>query len=106
MRGDRLNENTKRRGWEPGAILNWLALAGWGTQSHQHSSDTPPPHSSSPKHAPDSTTVMSLSEMVEAVRRNRHVFVSELTVHSHLVRAFFHYAPAHSSRSDQTGVPQ
>ncbi|KAI0802992.1 glutamyl-tRNA synthetase [Irpex lacteus] len=56
----------KRRGWEPGAILNWLALAGWGTQSHQHSSDTPPPHSSSPKHAPDSTTVMSLSEMVEA----------------------------------------
>ncbi|KAI1789160.1 glutamyl-tRNA synthetase [Ganoderma leucocontextum] len=51
-----------RRGWEPNAILNWLALAGWGVQH-----DAPCPLSPSrgvSKQAPDSTTVMSVEEMI------------------------------------------
>lgn len=47
----------KRRGWEPGAILNWLALAGWGQTADASSGTT--------KQAPDSTTTMSLDEMIE-----------------------------------------
>ncbi|PCH33184.1 hypothetical protein WOLCODRAFT_129640 [Wolfiporia cocos MD-104 SS10] len=50
----------KRRGWESGAILNWLALAGWGgTHENTKSGSTSHQH----KHAPDSTAVMSLEEM-------------------------------------------
>jgi len=49
-----------RRGWEPGAILNWLALAGWGVK-HDHSDGS----SSSTKAAPNSTTVMTLQEMIQ-----------------------------------------
>lgn len=48
----------KRRGWEPGAILNWLALAGWG---HIHSEQG---DAAATKQAPDSTTVMTLPEMI------------------------------------------
>ncbi|KAM5534385.1 hypothetical protein V8D89_011978 [Ganoderma adspersum] len=51
-----------RRGWEPNAILNWLALAGWGVQ-HDTSSPAPSPGGVS-KPAPDSTTVMSVEEMI------------------------------------------
>ncbi|KAI0735761.1 glutamyl-tRNA synthetase [Earliella scabrosa] len=50
-----------KRGWEPQAILNWLALAGWGVQ---HDAPGPASTSSSPKQAPDSTTIMSMEEMI------------------------------------------
>ncbi|KAI0367459.1 glutamyl-tRNA synthetase [Pilatotrama ljubarskyi] len=46
----------KKRGWEPGAVLNWLALAGWGVQEASSSS--------SHRQAPDSTTLMSMEEMI------------------------------------------
>ncbi|KAI0358886.1 glutamyl-tRNA synthetase [Trametes cingulata] len=46
----------KKRGWEPSAVLNWLALAGWGVQDASTSS--------SHKQAPDSTTLMSMDEMI------------------------------------------
>ncbi|KAF5376960.1 hypothetical protein D9615_007259 [Tricholomella constricta] len=57
-----------RGGWEPQAVLNWLALAGWGAKH-----ETPPPssdssHSPRPQlmqKAPDSTTLMTLPEMIE-----------------------------------------
>ncbi|KAI0761628.1 glutamyl-tRNA synthetase [Trametes elegans] len=56
-RGDVDVMDYQKRGWEPAALLNWLALAGWGAQ------DAP----SSPTHkdAPNSTTVMSMEELIE-----------------------------------------
>ncbi|KAF9263886.1 glutamyl-tRNA synthetase [Marasmius fiardii PR-910] len=54
-----------RRGWEPAALLNWLALAGWGIHH-----DTTPPTSTStepsnaPQTAPESTRVMTFSELM------------------------------------------
>ncbi|KAI8983303.1 glutamyl-tRNA synthetase [Trametes punicea] len=47
----------KKRGWEPSAILNWLALAGWGVQDASSAS--------SHKQAPDSTTLMTMEEMIQ-----------------------------------------
>ncbi|KAF8341957.1 hypothetical protein F5887DRAFT_918944 [Amanita rubescens] len=41
-----------RRGWEPEAILNWLALSGWGARREPISPSS------------DSTTVMALHEMI------------------------------------------
>ncbi|KAI0252733.1 glutamyl-tRNA synthetase [Lactifluus subvellereus] len=52
-----------RRGWEPDAVLNWLALAGWGT--HTESSSSQGDQVSRTVKAPDSTTVMSLSEIID-----------------------------------------
>ncbi|PIL30833.1 hypothetical protein GSI_07001 [Ganoderma sinense ZZ0214-1] len=52
-----------RRGWEPNAILNWLALAGWGVQ-HDTSCLVPSSGGVS-KQAPDSTTIMSVEEMIQ-----------------------------------------
>ncbi|KAI0762511.1 glutamyl-tRNA synthetase [Fomes fomentarius] len=46
-----------KRGWDPKAILNWLALAGWGVQHDAASS--------SASQAPDSTTIMSVEEMIQ-----------------------------------------
>ncbi|KZT24655.1 glutamyl-tRNA synthetase [Neolentinus lepideus HHB14362 ss-1] len=64
-----------KHGYEPGAILNWLVLAGWGAK-HEKPSDAPV--SSAPDHAragaklksedaflPDSTSIMTLPEMIE-----------------------------------------
>ncbi|EMD41465.1 hypothetical protein CERSUDRAFT_42474 [Gelatoporia subvermispora B] len=53
----------KRRGWEPVAILNWLALAGWGIPQDdaQSSSDS----GVGAKQAPDSTTLMTLEQMIK-----------------------------------------
>ncbi|TCD68577.1 Glutamate--tRNA ligase mitochondrial [Steccherinum ochraceum] len=48
-----------RRGWEPGAVLNWLALAGWGTNHEVLNGE------SLRKSSPDSTEVMNLTEMVQ-----------------------------------------
>ncbi|OBZ78674.1 putative glutamate--tRNA ligase, mitochondrial [Grifola frondosa] len=56
----------QRRGWEPGAILNWLALAGWGIQHEEVSSSSSSSLSTAGKQAPDSTAVMTLPDMVEA----------------------------------------
>ncbi|KAJ4485405.1 hypothetical protein J3R30DRAFT_3439297 [Lentinula aciculospora] len=68
------------RGWEPQAILNWLALAGWGAKheattpatvnsdttitssSSSPSSRPPSPHRL--EDAPDSTHLMTLEEMI------------------------------------------
>ncbi|KAI0757473.1 glutamyl-tRNA synthetase [Daedaleopsis nitida] len=49
-----------KRGWEPNAVLNWLALAGWGVQ-HDASALT----TATTKQAPDSTTIMTLQEMIQ-----------------------------------------
>ena len=54
----------QKRGWEPQAILNWLALAGWGVQ---HDGSGSPSTTSSPKQAPDSTTIMTMEEMIRNV---------------------------------------
>ncbi|KAL0563947.1 Glutamate--tRNA ligase mitochondrial [Marasmius crinis-equi] len=69
-----------RRGWEPVALLNWLALAGWGAR---HEPSQPPPttpkeepqprvsgshNTPSPKliqEAPDSTRVMTFQELMK-----------------------------------------
>ncbi|KAH9920330.1 glutamyl-tRNA synthetase [Fomitopsis serialis] len=59
-KGDVQVMDYKRRGWEPAAILNWLALAGWGA-AHDSASEV---NSSPKKQPPDSTTVLTLDEMV------------------------------------------
>jgi glutamyl-tRNA synthetase len=53
-----------RRGWEPDAVLNWLALAGWGA----HTEESGDQASKTAAKAPDSTTVMSLSEIITNFR--------------------------------------
>jgi glutamyl-tRNA synthetase len=53
-----------RRGWEPDAVLNWLALAGWGAHTEESSDQA----SKMAAKAPDSTTVMSLSEIIANFR--------------------------------------
>ncbi|KAF9219057.1 glutamyl-tRNA synthetase [Gyrodon lividus] len=62
-----------RRGWEPEAMINWLALAGWG-QSPRSSF----PESIAATYAPDSTTVMTLPELTEqfdlaSLTHRRHI---------------------------------
>jgi len=57
--------DSQRRGWEPDAVLNWLALAGWGTHTEPSEQGDQP---SKVVQAPDSTTVMNLSEIVNNVR--------------------------------------
>ena len=57
----------KRRGGEPGVILNWLALMGWGAQ-HDHS-DHSDGSSSSLKVALSRTTLMALQEIIQEVGR-------------------------------------
>lgn len=49
-----------RRGWESEALLNWLALAGWGAQHDPNKKPAPFGDSQ----APDSTAVMTLPELV------------------------------------------
>lgn len=61
----------QKRGWEPEAILNWLALAGWGAQ-HEVPATPDAPHPSKPRliqEAPDSTRIMTLPEMIQQVRK-------------------------------------
>jgi hypothetical protein len=57
------------RGWEPDALLNWLALAGWGvdqeSQAQSRSAMAEPGHKA--RAAPDSTSIMTLSEMIPKV---------------------------------------
>ncbi|KAJ7931393.1 hypothetical protein B0H13DRAFT_1957915 [Mycena leptocephala] len=80
--GDVKVEDYIHRGWERGAILNWLALAGWGTQHEIETSPEPEPTKSTPpvaetpaavasekhprttKEAPESTKVMDINELI------------------------------------------
>ena len=56
----------QKRGWEPKSILNWLALAGWGAQTEP--SEIPgAPSSHSHKAPPDSTTLMTMEDMIREV---------------------------------------
>ncbi|EAU93648.2 glutamyl-tRNA synthetase [Coprinopsis cinerea okayama7 len=64
--GDVQVEDYIRRGWEPGAVLNWLALAGWGAR-HDHSASEESSSSGSSttsSEAPDSTAIYSLPELI------------------------------------------
>ncbi|KAG6900570.1 hypothetical protein C0993_008724 [Termitomyces sp. T159_Od127] len=58
-----------RGGWEPQAVLNWLALAGWGAKHDMPRPSDPtdhqPKHSKLLQHAPDSTTLMTLPQMIK-----------------------------------------
>ncbi|KAG6866144.1 hypothetical protein C0991_008097 [Blastosporella zonata] len=61
-----------RQGWEPHAVLNWLALAGWGAKHEvplpTHSSEAsshPARHGKLLQNAPDSTSLMTLPEMIK-----------------------------------------
>lgn len=51
-----------RRGWEPEGVLNWLALAGWGVH---HENGRASPTGASPTQPPDSTTLMTLPELID-----------------------------------------
>jgi len=81
-----------RRGWEPDAVLNWLALAGWGTHTEPSGQGD---HPSKTVKAPDSTTVMNLSEIIDnfeldALTHRRTILDSaklEFLNKHHLVRA-------------------
>lgn len=60
----------QKRGWEPEALLNWLALAGWGAH-HEYPStlalnaDAPTATSAHSDTVPDSTQVMTLTDLTE-----------------------------------------
>ncbi|KAJ6577199.1 hypothetical protein B0H19DRAFT_1118602 [Mycena capillaripes] len=72
--GDVKVEDYISRGWERGAILNWLALAGWGTQYELENPELEPvvetpavageklPRTA--KEAPESTKVMDIDELI------------------------------------------
>lgn len=51
-----------RRGWEPAAVLNWLALAGWGVR---HNVDTASEEPLARSDAPDSTTILTMQQLLE-----------------------------------------
>ncbi|KAL4069213.1 hypothetical protein J3A83DRAFT_4095337 [Scleroderma citrinum] len=53
-----------RRGWEPEALLNWLALAGWGIPHDQGKRRSPSPASNGSQ-GPESTSVMTLSDLID-----------------------------------------
>ncbi|KAF8425049.1 hypothetical protein L210DRAFT_3743949 [Boletus edulis BED1] len=46
-----------KRGWEPEALVNWLALAGWGQGSRAELTST--------TRSPESTAVLTLPELIE-----------------------------------------
>ncbi|KAI9455877.1 hypothetical protein HD554DRAFT_2030712 [Boletus coccyginus] len=50
-----------KRGWEPEALINWLALAGWGQAARSPS----PLDMTAPACSPDSTAVLTLPELIE-----------------------------------------
>jgi len=69
----------QRRGWEPDAVLNWLALAGWGARHEPHAdlsssaADTTTQSTHAGAHAPkpvqlqsapDSTHIMTKQELI------------------------------------------
>ncbi|KAJ7773079.1 hypothetical protein B0H16DRAFT_1511174 [Mycena metata] len=81
--GDVKVEDYIRQGWEKSALLNWLALVGWGTQPDLEGSELkvePPPkaapssaeppdavsekHSPTMREAPGTTKVMEMDELI------------------------------------------
>lgn len=56
----------QKRGWEPEAVINWLALAGWGTPHDQSKRQSPLASSNDPQ-PPERTLVMTLPELIEQV---------------------------------------
>lgn len=58
------NSPFQRQGWESDAILNWLALAGWGTRHPEREEQA---MSFGHHDAPDSTAIMSLEEIINEV---------------------------------------
>ncbi len=50
----------QENGWEPEALLNWLAVTGWGTSANSENSGV--------KSAPDSTAILSLGGLIEEVK--------------------------------------
>ncbi|KAJ7284860.1 hypothetical protein C8J57DRAFT_1051890 [Mycena rebaudengoi] len=77
--GDVTVDEYMRRGWERGAILNWLALAGWGVRHDADSSIEPESGFTDPSttlgeqqrqhhphvtEAPDSTQMMTMPELI------------------------------------------
>ena len=57
----------QKRGWEPKAILNWLALAGWGAQTEPSEPSTQTTSNWTHKAPPDSTTLMDMEDMIREV---------------------------------------
>lgn len=59
----------QRRGWEPEAVLNWLALAGWGVRYGEAEKHETTSTSTSSKRivqeAPESTMVMNLPDLIQ-----------------------------------------
>ena len=51
--------NLQGKGWMSSAVLNWLALAGWGT-SHGKGS-----HAAAHQSAPDSTEMLTLTQLID-----------------------------------------
>jgi len=67
-----------KQGWEPAALLNWLALVGWGTHSPASPGSSPTSTSNSASssssgsfstsrtdNAPDSTQIMTLPQIID-----------------------------------------
>ena len=50
----------KEKGWTAPAVLNWLALAGWGA-SHGHGNKN---HNETRQAAPESTEMLTLMELI------------------------------------------
>ncbi|KAF7964718.1 hypothetical protein HWV62_3671, partial [Athelia sp. TMB] len=66
-KGDVAVGDYMKRGWEPEALLNWLALAGWGAH-HEYPADPMSTSTHSPSEhdtVPDSTQMMTLSELID-----------------------------------------
>lgn len=57
-----IHSEHQKRGWEPEALINWLALAGWGQAARSPSDSTPTPRS------PESTAILTLPELIDQVR--------------------------------------
>lgn len=57
----------------PSAVLNWLALAGWGTGSGSAATEATEGVVRE-RNAPDSTQMLSLDELINKVRSTLHSF--------------------------------
>jgi len=58
--GDVRVSDFMEKGWEPDAVVNWLAIAGWGRQS----SSAPSPNGSSPGSSKPKLDVLTMNELI------------------------------------------
>jgi glutamyl-tRNA synthetase len=58
-KGDVAVQEFMKRGWEPEALVNWLALAGWGQAART------PSDSTATIRSPESTAILTLPELIE-----------------------------------------